>query len=202
MYRFSLSYSVRKAFPTVIYDKDKTAYNINADFRTALKIIRLLDDPDVHEQYKLSMVLKWFYVDGCPRGDIKETLAPIKTFLSYDIEPQRKRKRKQKQQFCFEFDAEEIYASFLQAYSIDLMRVDFLHWFEFQILLGTLPSETPFASKVQLRFADTKGLKGEALTKLKKAKAGVQIPAARKAVNVAEQKRLDEIWKKLESKGK
>jgi len=106
MYRFSLSYSVGKAFPTVVYGEDKTAYNINADFRTALKIIRLLDDPDVHEQYKISMVLKWFYVDGHPRGDLKAAFAPIRMFLSYDVEPQqRKKKKRQKQQFCFEFDA-------------------------------------------------------------------------------------------------
>jgi hypothetical protein len=55
---------------------------------------------------------------------------------------------------CYDllFDAKEIYASFMQAYQIDLLAVkDSLHWYKFNALLAGLPATTPFKQIVEIR---------------------------------------------------
>lgn len=78
--------------------------------------------------------------------------------------------------FDFELDSKEIYAGFLKDYGIDLLSVPFLHWYQFTALLGCLSSDSPFMRKIELRLMDISGLKGEALSRAKKAKQAVQLP--------------------------
>lgn len=53
----------------------------------------------------------------------------------------------------FSIDADYIYASFRQAYGIDLMSDD-LHWFEFLALLKSLPEETIMRRIISYRQYD------------------------------------------------
>ena len=56
-------------------------------------------------------------------------------------------------------DAGCIYAAFLQAYGIDLVRVPFLHWWAFLDLLENLPEHTLMAQKMQLRTMNLSEIK-------------------------------------------
>lgn len=54
----------------------------------------------------------------------------------------------------FREDEAIIYASFLQAYGIDLYEVDYLHWWKFKALLAGIPESTTLGQIMQLRSYD------------------------------------------------
>lgn len=54
----------------------------------------------------------------------------------------------------FREDEAIIYASFLQAYGIDLYEVDYLHWWKFKALITGIPEGTTLGQLMQLRSYD------------------------------------------------
>lgn len=54
--------------------------------------------------------------------------------------------------YSLKYDSDYIYASFMQAYGIDLIDVqNTLHWQKFNALLGGLPKNTKFAQVLEIR---------------------------------------------------
>jgi hypothetical protein len=162
--------------------------------------MRLHSDEQVIERDKILMTLKWFYTDKIP-SDMNEAISLVYAFIvgnpdddpeagANDYPKNKKSQKKEKTQFDYEFDAEEIYTSFLFDYGIDLIETNFMHWYKFKILLQNLSSETPFAQKIRLRFLDLKQYKGEQYSKLSRAKRRAQIPAQYSREEAAAMKRL------------
>lgn len=83
-------------------------------------------------------------------------IAQEKEVVKYDLEGNpmpRKSKGKDVKSFDFEVDAERIYASFMQAYNINLFEQQGkMHWHEFTALLNGLPSNTVLQRVIQIRL--------------------------------------------------
>ena len=173
---FSLSIPKGKAFPETVKAASGEVFPIDADFRTVLKILRLHGDEGVFGIQKVLFTLKWFY-KGSPPEDAHEALGLLYGFIKGAGQEDDEPKKKADPQFDYEFDAEEIYVSFIQGYGIDLHEAEFLHWHKFKMLLANLPQESAFAQKIKLRFMDLKKHKGEDYTKMSRAKREVQLPA-------------------------
>lgn len=78
-------------------------------------------------------------------------------------------------EFDFAFDSELIFASFYEAYGIDLDVVR-LHWWKFCALLSALPESTVLMRVVSLRRADLGSIADDDLRKkVRRAKAAVRI---------------------------
>lgn len=78
--------------------------------------------------------------------------------------------------YDYEQDSEAIFASFWQAYGIDLIEQrDKLHWDKFKALLSGLPSNSYFKTILDVRQRDTAGLEGKELNELLEAKAAVAL---------------------------
>lgn len=159
--------------------------------------MRLYEDYDVIQKQKIAMILQWFYIDKIP-PDIIEAIKMMNNFISRKSENTSvkdiKKKKSTDQQFDYEFDAEEIYVSFIRDYHIDLLETEFLHWHKFLILLFNLSSESPFKQKIKLRFADLKNMKGEQYAKASRAKREAQIPIKyTKEEEMAIKSALDEL---------
>lgn len=75
-----------------------------------------------------------------------------------------------KRTYDFDRDAEAIYTSFLQAYNIDLTRIE-MHWWKFRRLLAGLPAESAFMQRVFYRTADTRGMGREQRRHIEKMRA-------------------------------
>lgn len=58
----------------------------------------------------------------------------------------------------YDVDAPLIYAAFMQTYHIDLVSIDYLHWWKFQALLEGLPDECRISKIIGYRTIDTKGM--------------------------------------------
>lgn len=176
--------SKRNALPETI-QVDGRAFPIRADFRTILKIFAILHDPEVIETHKAERLLHLFFVDEIPTNweecfgwFVRCGDAPSET-ASEPI-------------FDYDFDAPEIYASFLSLYRIDLFEAD-LHWWQFSALLdGCFACRCALSEKIRIRTLDVS--KCDNLAEAQRAKDRAQIPAR---IGQGEQLTMDQILERL-----
>lgn len=181
MNSFSLSRKPESVCPAEIRSADGRAYPVHADFRTVLRCLRMLDDPDEKESRKMLFVCRWFYPEGTPPDGMQQFLAFVRDGDAAESgEPPV---------MDFEVDAPEIYASFLQRYGIDLLR-DTLHWRAFRALLCGLGPDTALGRKIQTRTLDTSGMRGKARSEAEKRKRAVALPARVSALDRAWSERI------------
>lgn len=185
---FSLRKKRSKLFPETI-ECCGVKYGINADFRNVLKILAILRDPEILDIQKPKLLLSLFFKGTPPINGVDMFC----DFLGGGEEGDDNKET----QYDFEFDSEEIYSSFFMQYGIDLVEEKYLHWYKFLILLKGLSADTPFQKKIELRFADLKGLKGKELTKAAQAKERVQLPVNYTAKELAEIRKFEEEWGKV-----
>lgn len=160
---------------------------IHSDHRSILKIFRMLQDPDVLEMHKSFLLCKWFYA-----GDTPEYWEEaFWDFVRCGDEPQIKGGNER--EFDYEFDAPEIYASFVQLYGIDLLETPPMHWWKFRALLsGCMAMESPLSEKIRIRKLDVSKCTDKAAAQA--AKDRVQIPVN---VGVDEQIIMTELEARL-----
>ena len=187
MNNFSLSASPKITLPETVL-VDGNVFSINADFRVILNCLKLQTDTEILERDKIGILCRLFYVDRTPSDPKKG----FETFMGF--EPKDPDELEPQQEFCFEYDADVIYSSFLKEYKIDLLEVKFMHWKQFIILLKGLSPESPFNSRIRLRFMELKDLKGEDYAKANKAKQAVQLPIILTAEEMREQEEFAREW--------
>ncbi|TPE36681.1 Gp15 family bacteriophage protein [Streptococcus xiaochunlingii] len=171
-------------------------YPLNIAFNKVLKVVELINDSDIEDIYKPYLAIQIFTgVDFTSKLSPEEATAIFKMIFEEhvriipvkDTTPVldlagntiKSKIRSQSQSedgerlFSLKYDAEYIYASFLQAYGIDLMDAqNSLHWKKFNALLNGLPSDTKFAEVLKIRAykpqkGDSKKYK-ESMKELKK----------------------------------
>ena len=99
----------------------------------------------------------------------------------------------------FEQDAGAIYASFMQAYGIDLIDIPFLHWNKFKALMAGLGEDTAIGRRVYLRTMDTSKMQPEQRAKAEKAKQRVALDVE---PMTAEEERLQSALNEALEQGK
>ncbi len=168
---FSLSKLSKRIFPQSV-SVGGVEYAIDPSVRTILRILRLKKDPDVLATHKIVKMCSLFFIGEKPQNPYAHLIAFLNAASvgAPSSEPREK-------QFCYEFDAREIYASFVQPHgNMALEEIQALHWYDFLIRLSNLPESSPFCQKIAVRFRDLNGLKGEAYARAANAKAQAQLP--------------------------
>ena len=149
MIRFSLSRPNRKVLPDTVQTASGSVFSIAPGFRNILRILRMLDDPEILASHKPALLQKWFYTDDAP----DDAMTPFYDFLT---------------------GGEKSDGRAEKTYGIDLLKTD-LHWYQFRMLLtGCIGGENALARKLRLRNLDTS--KYENRAELEQAKSAVQIP--------------------------
>lgn len=136
-----------------------THYNdkpFHTDFREWIRFELLMCDKDLREEIKIPVALQmifptvpqdisgatefilWFYRGG---KDFKES----------------KGKSKDKEVYSFRYDDDYIYSAFMQCYSIDLLAVDYMHWWRFRALFRAL-HDCKFTEIMSYRATETKDM--------------------------------------------
>lgn len=167
MHEFSLSHIPRKAWPEAVFGENGQSYEVDADFRTVLKCLRVLRDEDIRERDRLYLLKQWFF-----RG--QDVPGGLEKFIGFAFGECRE-PSEQPRMMDFEQDADAIYASFLMAYGMDLTEIPFLHWYKFLVLLRLLGEDTPLEKRIALRGMDTSKLKGEARIRAERAQQAVAL---------------------------
>ena len=139
---------------SIVYYKGKR-YCVATSFDNILMLYRLYDEESLDAGDKIKQSLKlltrnpfkvWLLSDT-EKAELLEKISKEKIQL-----PQRPKIGQQKRLMDFEADSEYIYASFMQAYGIDLVRErGRLQWKSFCELLDGLPEKTKLREVMRIR---------------------------------------------------
>lgn len=146
------------------FEYENKEYNIDLSFDNVLDIFDVLADDTLREHEKAEIALE-LLLDELIRENIIELWSyiykkfietKVKQPIQYDRKgnPMPVQENDEEGRFIdLEQDAEYIYASFIQAYNINLYEEHGkLHWHEFKALLNGLPSDTIMQRIIQIRL--------------------------------------------------
>ena len=185
MTEFRLWKSSKKALPDTVM-VDGGAFSVNTDFKTILKIFAILDDPEILDAHKGAQIVRLFFRDAAPA----RWEDAFGWFVRCGDAPNPAQETPRG--FDYDFDAPEIYASFLHLYGIDLLQEN-LHWWQFCALLaGCCLSRCPLAEKLRIRTLDVSKCADKAAAQ--RAKDSVQIP---ERIGATERMTRDRILERL-----
>ena len=150
-------------------------YNINTDFKVALKCERVaLDDEIEDTERALAIIYLLFGDDGLENPkDYEELLKKATIYLSCGKEMTRD---KDDPDMDFEQDKAYIRASFYTDYNIpDIYSTD-MHWYDFVTLMNGLKEDCVLNRVREIRNYDTSEIKDpKTLTQIRKQKASVAL---------------------------
>lgn len=194
MIEFSLSRSREKLLPDSVNVMGVNV-PVDADFRTVLKCFRILDDPNMNEQEKQTLLHVYFFKDF--QGFVIPDHIRLGLFCEF-VNEEGQGMDTDPAPADYEQDADAIYASFLQQYGIDLIDVPFLHWRKFTALLSGLGENTAFNRRISLRELKTKDIK-DSSERAKIERAQRRVALRDKSLTVEEERNSNELDKALES---
>jgi len=159
-------------------------FEINLSFDNILKLIDMLNDSELSEKYKVilgtNMLFGVSFLFPFDRLQeifttvfytyiAKETSETVETDIQGNPMPPRYRED-QASNYSLKYDADYIFASFYQAYQIDLIdQQGKLSWEKFNALLMGLPKDTKFKEVMEIRtWTPYKGCSKEEKNRMKK----------------------------------
>ena len=150
-----------RLFPELI-DIGGVNFAVNADFRNILRIFAMLRDNNISDVKKIIKLREWFFASDDFLNSALNSDKIVKAFGEF-VNPDNNGETSYvgERRFCYDFDAEEIYAGFLSEYNIDLVECGFMHWYKFKIMLANLTEASAFKKKIALRFLDLNGISRE-----------------------------------------
>ena len=102
---------------------------IDADFRTAIRILLAFDDPELAEAEKRAVACGLLY-ERLP-GDRAEAYRQLVWFLNRGRDAEAQGAKGGGAPYSWEHDAPYIYTAIRQTYGVDLETTPFLHWWKF-----------------------------------------------------------------------
>lgn len=123
-------------------------YKINPSHRIMMRLELFRDENE------LSEIVSDFYCGSVPE-DVEEA---VRQMLSFHAAGEQQEAGQtgggsSKRIYDFDQDADAIFASFFDAYGMNLTRAD-LHWWEFVHLMFNVPASTPLGMRLYYRSAD------------------------------------------------
>ncbi|MEG2898324.1 MAG: bacteriophage Gp15 family protein [Eubacterium sp.] len=125
---------------------DAMTYPINGDFRVMASFEIGMQQNPGNEKAVILDALCQFYPDGVPvnvEASVEKMLWFYRCGKEEDKETQGS-PRKAKQVYSFEEDEGYIFSAFLDQYGINLINVEFLHWWVFRKLFNGLKEDNEF----------------------------------------------------------
>lgn len=148
-------------------------HDVDLSFDNILLLLEMLNDDELDDASKIELGIEFLL--GKPLGlDIEDQHQVFNELFERFIQAEKQVRTdrlgnplpvqdESKPNYCFSHDAEYIYASFMQAYGIDLIEEQGkLHWVKFKALLDGLPDDTKFRQVVDIRMRKLPTGKGTA----------------------------------------
>lgn len=147
----------------------KTVYPIVTDFREWFRFADMLADEELTKKEKLYLMVDWLL--KTPETITSELVSAVFTFynakalkydpLEVDDEEERAAHPKHPPVFSWKYDATFIIGDFQRYYGIDLLSVDYMHWWKFRCLFDALPDDSQCQKRISYRSADLSQIKSE-----------------------------------------
>jgi len=140
---------------------------INTEFYVGILFELIMQDPTIKDTEKVVQALSLYYPQTPP--DIEGAMDALLWFYRCGADTEKSgggaSSGQPKKAYCFEQDADLIFAAFYGQYHIDLSDAEGLHWWKFRALFRGLPSDCELVKVMGYRTADLKGM-GKAQKKL------------------------------------
>lgn len=156
-------------------------FPVFTDWRDWVRFASMLSDRDLTEEELVAGMMAWYSKDV--PGDIAAAVQGLVWFYrAGDGDPDRvgragTRTRGAPPCFDYAFDAPYLYAAFRECYGIDLLRIPFLHWWEFKWLFNGLPEECALVKRIGIRATDLNQIKlKEERARIRKQQRAIAIP--------------------------
>lgn len=149
---------------------DGNTYRILTDFREWLRFSDLVRDKEIPVNVKMYMMLEW--LEHPPDTPTMQIINELFAFLYAKVlEPDPREDDEEDEQdeqlprppvFDWKIDARYLLSDFRRYYNIDLLRVEYLHWWEFKSLFLGLPDESTCRKRIEIRGSDLSQIKNRA----------------------------------------
>lgn len=127
-------------------------YPIYTDFRDWIRFDGLMRDQTISDRQRAAVMLDW-YKDELPPPASPVYEALFGFYLCGSCS-QKTDGKQTKEVFSLEQDLQMVYAGFIQSYQINILSIDYLHWWEFRALLDGLPEDTKLSKVMGYRAVD------------------------------------------------
>lgn len=170
-------------------------YDIYTDFRDYIELQQLLKK-GTNEQ--IAEYIIGLFIDGLPFNKATnqeevndlfvDALNQIVNFFRMEKDQEEKREKTEGQtnkrpSFSFDDDMAYVIGAFREAYGMDLIHIDYLHWWEFNALMDALPDTTELKKRIHYRSIDTNKIKDKnEQNRIKAIQKKIAIKGERKAV--------------------
>ena len=164
-------------YPSTLTIDDQT-YEIDTDFRTWIGINEAMLDVSMNAKVRLYLMLQIFKKE-IPR-DFEKMMKAIAYFIkgnSIDKEGGGAH-RKSRYVFSFTYDVDYIIGAFQECYGIDLIRVEYLHWWHFLALLNALNSQCELKQRIYYRSVKLSDIKDKKeRNRIRKIQKAIALPS-------------------------
>lgn len=156
---------------------------ILTDFRDWLRFSDMLRDDELRPEDKLLAMREWF-VDP-PAYITREMYEGLRSFCAArELDGEQEAQDAGEPEglthpptFDWCMDAAAVIADFRRFYRMDLLRLEYLHWWEFLALMRSLPDESQTFRRIGIRSADLSKIKdADRKRALAKAQLRIRIP--------------------------
>lgn len=153
------------------------------DFREWLRFAALMQDRSLPGWEKLILLRGWFLEP--PKAVTKDMVMALREFYEAKaLEPDPLREEEDKEPaplrpptFDWEVDAGCVLADFRRFYGLDLLRVEYLHWWEFRALFSALPPDGSVKERIRIRGWDlSKERNPERRSAIRREQARIALP--------------------------
>lgn len=176
---------------------DGSLFPLNTDFRVGILVEMCMSDPQLTDEQRAQGMLRLYYGDLPVETLIThfEELAQYAMFFYGGGRERRKQateKKTDKMIYSFAYDDHLIWAAFWDhARGVNLREIPYMHWWDFQAALWSLPEDCAFMRTVGIRSVNLDELKGKEREHYAKLQRDHAIPEARSVKQKVS--RLEEI---------
>ncbi|MCM1008841.1 MAG: bacteriophage Gp15 family protein [Ruminococcus flavefaciens] len=145
------------------------AYPIVTDFREWFRFADMLADEELEKEEKLYLMTEWLL--DVPEKITSELVKAVFNFYKVDdLKPdspeaddeEETEQPKRPPVFDWKYDAAFILGDFRRYYGIDLLSVEYMHWWKFRCLFNALPDDSQCQKRIAYRSTDLSQIKNEA----------------------------------------
>lgn len=148
-------------FPDTV-TADGETFRVLTDFREWMRFADMLADPELMAEEKAYLCRMWF--DPEPDTITESQLLALIGFYRADAlhpdppdqdeEDEPEEEPVHRPYFDWKIDAAYLIGDFRHYYGIDLLTIEFLHWFKFRALFEALPDDSTCMKRIAYRSAD------------------------------------------------
>jgi hypothetical protein len=136
------------------------AVPFDADYRNALKIFEIFNDPDLLEVEKIGLALENFYTSEEYMADVDTAISEMMFFLRGGTDEEPQHNVSSAPLYDWEKDFDIICAPINRVMSVDVRGLEFLHWWTFLSAFMEI-GECTFNTYVSIRDKLNRGKKLE-----------------------------------------